>query len=238
MTNSASNDALPDGEELERAIVAAKEGTLSGPDFAEVLIGATLMLAVTDVERGESGDAAVPLVVELEGAPYGLAYTSPARWDTFTAQTPFLLVSGRDLGRWWPDSLGLVLNPATTPSLMLTPEQLARLVGAPTAETVPAGTGLRLGAPERGLPEAAVEALRQGVRSTPGVHAAYQLAFAQGEAAPELVIGVEAERGHNRPAQAFAAAMERSNPQFRGVAFLDLNESLLQTAKKHARPIA
>lgn len=229
--------SLPDGKDLESAMVAAKEGRLSGPDFAQALAGATLMLAVTDREAGDSGDAALPFVIEVEGAMYGVAFTSPSQWDTFKAQTPFILISGRDLGHW-PDSLGLVINGGSEPSMMLTPSQLAQLVGSAAAtQTVPAGTTVRVGAPEAGLSGEAVEALRQGVRSQPTVRAAYEFVLSQGDAAPELVIGVVAEPPHARVAQEFAAHMERSDPQFGKVAFLDLNESLLQTVKKHANPI-
>lgn len=229
---------MPDGVDLDRAISEAKAGRLGAQEFAEVLRGATLMLALTDREEAGDTDAVLPFVVEMDDDACGVAFTSPAQWDTFRAQGAFLLVTGGDLIKTWPEGLGLLLNPGSEPAMMLTAAQLAGLLGGGAGtQSVPAGTALRIGRAEQQVPSEAVDLLRHAVQADPTVRAVYPLSVAQGDAAPELVFGVEASTPGARPAESFAAAMQRADARFGGVAFMDLSDSLLASARKHAPAI-
>lgn len=229
---------MPDGVDLERAITEAKAGQLGAQQFADVLRGATLMLALTDREDAGETDAVRPFVVEMDDDACGVAFTSPAQWDTFRAQGAFMLVTGGDLIRTWPEGLGLLINPGSEPSMMLTAAQLQGLLGDGGGnQTVPAGTAVRIGRPERPVPSEAVDLLRHAVHADPAVRAVYPLSVAQGDAAPELVFGVEPATPGERPAESFAATMQRADARFGSVAFMDLNGSLLASARKHAPAI-
>lgn len=237
MTDEARRP-MPDGVELERAIAEAKAGRLGAEQFADVLRGARLMLALTDREDAGDSDAVLPFVVEIDDDACGVAFTSPAQWDTFRAQGAFLLVTGGDLIKTWPEGLGLLLNPGSEPSMMLTAAQLVALLGDTVADqTVPAGTSVRIGRAEQPVPSEAVDLLRRAVHADPAVRAVYPLSVAQGDQAPELVFGVEAAQPGQRPAQGFAATMKRADARFGGVAFMDLTASLLASARKHAPAI-
>jgi hypothetical protein len=238
-------DNLPTGIELDQAIAAAKDGRLTLDQFAEVLHDATLMMAVTS-RAGE--DAVSPLVIDVEGTDYGVAFSSVQQFDQFAAQTPFVLLAGRDLRGAWPGGLGLAINPGGAPSMLLAPQQLAQVVRSGDSASgsgnrgddpddgtrVPAGTQIKVGAPEPGLPAAALDLLRQLVRSDPEVRAAYQLAVALGDEPVELAVGLEPARLGGAPARAFADRALAADPGFRGVPFLDLDGTLLDSAREYS----
>jgi SseB protein N-terminal domain len=227
---------LPTGAELDRAVAGAKAGELPAAAFAAALLDATLMLAVTARSAdaaGASDEAVDPFVLSVDGVDYGVAFSGPRTYDGFTAATPFVLLAGRDLGRSWPARLGLAINPGAQPSLLLSPENLSALVGGeqPGPQIVPAGTDFRIGAPDPGLPEPALELLRRLVRSDPTVQAVYPLALSVGGGPVELVIGVEATGAGQAVAEAFAARVLDADGGFRGLAFLDLTGRLLAGAQ-------
>ncbi len=233
-------ESLPTSSEVDVAIVALQAGELSEDGFFALLSDSQLMLAVVSAgaEDGRSRPV-VPFVIQLDGRDYGVGFTNTANYEKFTASTSFVVESARQLARGWPTGLGLALNPGAASGLLLAPEALARLAGAepPAEQTVPAGTELRIGAPDPGLPDDALEVLRRAVQRDDTVAAAYQLAFAQGEAAPELVVGVEPARPGQQVAEQFASNVVDADPRFRGLPFLDLTARLLAPAQELGTPL-
>jgi len=231
--------ALPHGAALEQAITDAKAGRLQADGFGRVLREAVLMVAVVAHEQAAEQDTAAPFVIEHDGQRYGVAFTSPEQWDRFSAQTPFVLLGGEELGRGWPADLGLAINPGSSPSMLLRPEHLRAVLGAGAAgpRMVPAGAGVRVGAPDPGLPPEALEVLRQTVRADPAVRAAYQLAVAIDDGPVELAVGVEATPPYRGVAEGFADSVLRRDGGFRGVTFLDLDGPLLRSAQGYATPL-
>lgn len=234
--NDTTRAELPDGLALETALTEARAGRLSPAEFASTFAAATVLLAVVDRVEGDTGDSITPFVITVDGTDFGVAFTSPRLWDTFTAQTPFLLMQGSSFSTW-PTTLGLAINPGTEPALLLSPGQLGSLASVVGGTTVPAGSSIRVGAPSTGLPPEAVSLIEQEVRRDPGVIAVYQLAIASGDAAPELVLGVEAAATEGRVAEALAAKLAGLDPGFAGIAFIDLSASLLEKAKRFSAPI-
>ncbi len=236
-----SEPSLPTGAELDAAIVEAKAGRLPADRFAAALDAATLLLAVTD-RTGET--SATPFVVQIGGADHGVAFTGPRHHESFGVTAPCAVLRGRDLMQGWPDGLGLAVNPGADPSIVFSAAQLAALFETVDAHTVvPAGSSMRVGAPDPGLPPHAVDLLRRLVASDPSVRAAYQLAVGVEDGPVELVVGVEPEQaggtgGGADVARRFADRVAEADAGFRGLPFLDLDGWLLDAAREHGTPLA
>ena len=232
---------IPQHSELDEAIRRARAGELSAQQFAEAFGAATLMIAITDRAEAGDADAVLPFVIEVDEAPFGVAFTTAAQFETFTAQTPFVLSNGAALGRTWPGELGLAINPGAEPSLMLGAAQISALLeslaGPAVQGSIPAGTSVRVGAPEESFDPAVIAALQDQVRQAPQVRAVYHLAIAQGDSEPQSVIGVEPATPGAPAAQSFAAAVVAAAPELATVAFVDLHGSLLESAKRYTAPI-
>lgn len=230
---TAPEPSLPSGVELDAAIAEAEAGRLSADEFGQILRKATLMLAVTD-RAGET--SASPFVIQIGGADHAVAFTGQRHYEGFTASTPFLLLRGADLATGWPAGLGLALNPGAEPSMAFSADQLRGLV-APGEAVVPAGSTMKVGAPDPGLPPPALDLLRRIASSDPQVRAAYQLAVAVGDGPVELVVGVHAAHDGAKVARRFADRVADADPGFRGMPFLDLDGWLLEAAREHSVPL-
>ena len=189
---TAPEPSLPSGAELDAAIVEATAGRLPADRFAAAFDAATLLLAVTE-RTGET--SATPYVVQIGDADHGVAFSGPRHYESSGVTTPFAVLRGGDLVRGWPAGLGLAVNPGGDPSIVFSAAQLTALFGTGEATTVvPAGSEMRVGAPDPGLPPQAVDVVRRLVAADPSVRAAYQLAVAVGDGPIELVVGVEPGR--------------------------------------------
>ena len=187
-------------------------------------------------------------MVQIGGTDHGVAFTAPRHYESSGVTTPFAVLRGGDLVRGWPAGLGLAVNPGGDPSIVFSAAQLTALFGTGEATTVvPAGSEMRVGAPDPGLPPQAVDVLRRLVAADPTVRAAYQLAVAVGDGPIELVVGVEPEQAggaHDDTAddatvaRRFADRVAEADPGFRGLPFLDLDGWLLDAAREHGTPLS
>jgi hypothetical protein len=225
-------EQLPTSGELDWAMVQHQSGELDADGFAAAFRQARVMLAV--VAR-EGDDGVQPFVIQVDGADYGVVFTATRQYEQFQPSTPFAVLTGADLLAGWPAGLGLALNPGAVPSALIDADAVRQLAAAP--DRLATGTSVRVGAPDPGLPERALEVLRACVRDSPEVGAAYQLLIAAGDDPPQLVVGVQPAGPEGGVAQAFGEKVLARDPNFGGIAFTDLHGSLLATAQEYSEPL-
>ena len=221
------------------ALVAYAAGRLDDAALADSLAAAEVILAVTGAGDGDTVD---PFVFEYAGAHHAAAFTSVARFREFSAQTPFVRLPFRSLAAGWPNGLGLVINPSGGSSVMLRADQV-RAVGARAGDAAgervePAGSTVRIGAPEPGLPDDAHGVLREVIAAHADVTAAYPLAWASPGEAPRLVVGLRLAADAAADAVArFAADAARRDPRFGALDFVALRGGTLRSAQQFVDPV-
>jgi hypothetical protein len=225
------------GESLDTALARHADGRLDDAGLALALADADVVLAVA--RAGEEGTVD-PFVFTADGRDYAAAFSSIDRFRSFAAGTPFVRVAVRALAANWPDGLGLVVNPASEPSVTMDSRQVRSLAAmrAGGNRVEPAGTGVRVGAPEPGLPADAVAVLRSCVAASADVTAAYPLAWAAGDDRPRLVIGLRlVADAADGAVPRFAADAAAREPRFGSLDFVELRGRLLSSAQQQVEPV-
>jgi hypothetical protein len=176
--------------DVEDVIRAVRAGSAGAGELYPALAAAILLFAI----HGGAGNTVQPVVQSWDGADHGLVFTSPERAAVAGGLPGLAELSGRDLGARWPDGLRAAVNLGSDDVWIVLDSDAMHAIGA-QPETVAAGTVVAIGAPAEAPPAELVEAVRDAVRTTAGVQAAYLYQEARPGGSSRLVAGVDLDPG-------------------------------------------
>jgi type III secretion system (T3SS) SseB-like protein len=120
--------------DLERAIVAARQDTSARPKLWQALHDGEIVLPVVGYELVRRDGAMFRfLTAPLDRRPLVFGFTSDERFDAVLKDAPVTRVTplGRDLPKFWPKGHGLMINPGFDDHIVLIPHEIAALPHGP-----------------------------------------------------------------------------------------------------------
>ncbi|HQS57021.1 MAG TPA: SseB family protein [Gallionellaceae bacterium] len=138
------NQIFEPSNDLERALVAAKQGHLPVPAFMQALLSSKVFVLI-DKDIGPNGiwdNSATPMVLlNSEGAPVLAMFTAPDRTGEWAKQQPRfsfgLLTDFAWLLKGIGSNVGVVINPGLSVGLEMQPSAVAQLKQGAASEVKP-----------------------------------------------------------------------------------------------------
>lgn len=189
---------------VERALIAARDGQLSGDRLLETLAEGEVWVPLPEGAPAAEGESASIPMMLIGAAKYLPVYTSAEEFSQGAGDMAHMVSPLRELARQLPDDFGIAVNPGGSVGLPIHPQGVDVLRGG--QRNVPAGTQVRLGQPEA-EPAELLAALRRAFGSLREVESV-RSGWAQfGEAEPGLLLGIVLDPDSEEARQEVLAAV-------------------------------
>ena len=114
--------------ELEVALVEARSGRLSMPEFIRVFVSSDLSVS-SGSEVMANGDGFQPVLFDKNGVKFVACFTAMERIERIADRAPYCLaIKGNEFLRRVPPGYGLVINPGHSVGFDISPDGLSNMV--------------------------------------------------------------------------------------------------------------
>jgi hypothetical protein len=193
---------------LEVALTQAKAGRLPTDQLLNAIAAGTLWVPLP-AGADAHGNTQLPIML-LEGHRYVAAYTSADQYTVGAGDLAHMQLTGRQLAALMAEELGLAVNPGAEHGLPVRPDGMRVIRGGRV--TVPAGTRLRLGAPDP-EPDHLIAALTTRFVDVPALLEARRALVQVGDQQPALLIGIQVDPAANGERREIIAVVDAAVAQ-------------------------